>query len=157
MARRRTAKRTSGTEGKPFELRINRERDNEIALEVWQQSLNGDGAELTEPVKVARVRGTALHAIWDHLLLLLRPAGIGRDRLSPAQRERRASLPEPVGVRVALLAAAAAPLRKLERIERVAAAIDNMSYDEACYWYAHTRSEHGRRALRALRLLLAPE
>jgi len=39
----------------------------------------------------------------------------------------------------------------------IAGAITRMSYEEVCYWYAHVRSEHGGRALRALRVLLAPE
>jgi hypothetical protein len=56
-----------------------------------------------------------------------------------------------------LLVAAVAPLRKFQRIEQVAAGVARMSYEEACYWYAHIRSDYGRRALRALRLLLSPE
>jgi len=66
-------------------------------------------------------------------------------------------LPEPVGVKLALLAAAVAPLRKIQRIEQIADAITRMTYEEACYWYAWARSDIGRRALRALRILLAPE
>jgi len=142
----------------PFELRVEKLHDNEVALEVWQQPLNGTPAGSREPVKVARIRGLALHAAWDHLLLVLRRAGMRPGLLSPSRRQRATVLAEEVGVRVALLAATLAPLRKLERIERVAAAIGAMSYEEACYWYAHIRSdEHGRRALRALRLLLAPD
>lgn len=142
----------------PFELRIEKLRDNEVALEVWQQPLNGTPAGSRQPVKVARIRGTALHAAWDHLISLLRRAGMRPALLSPSRRERATALAEEVGVRVALLAATLAPLRKLERIERIAAGLDAMSYEEACYWYAHIRSDdHGGRALRALRLLLAPD
>lgn len=139
----------------PFELRVERLRDNEVALEVWQYPLNGRGPEAGEPRKVARVAGLPLHVAWDHLVLALRRAGLRGSDLSPARRERRLLLPEEIGVRVALLGAAVAPLRKLERIERIAASVAAMSYEEACYWYAHARSEHGRRALRALRILLA--
>jgi len=141
----------------PFEVRIERERDNEAVLEVWQRPLNGRAAREPEATRVARLRGLALHIAWEHLMLVLQRAGVRATRLSPAQRERSVSVPEEVGVRLALLAATVAPLRKLQRIETTADAIGRMSYDEACYWYAHSRSEHGGRALRALRLLLAPE
>jgi hypothetical protein len=87
----------------------------------------------------------------------LRRAGVYAGQLSPARRQRVIALPEEVGVRVALLVAAVAPLRKFQRIEQVAAGVAHMSYEEACYWYAHIRSDYGRRARRALRLLLSPE
>lgn len=142
---------------RPFEVRVDRWRDNQVVLEVWQQPLNGSGPLGNPAHRVARLRGLPLHLTWDHLHSLLRRAGARPDFLSPARRERRARLPEEVGVRLALLVAAVAPLRKLERIERIAAALTEMSYEEACYWYAHVRADEGRRALRALRLLLAEE
>ncbi len=142
---------------RPFEVRVERLHDNEVAVEVWQQPLQSRQGATNEAVKVARARGIALHAVWDHLLLLLKQAKRKPSLLSPARRDRSASLPEEVGVRMALLVGAVSPLRKLERIERVAAAIGAMSYEEACYWYALVRAEEGRRALRALRLLLAPD
>ena len=141
----------------PFELRIVRVRDNEMALEVWQESMSGWPARRAEPVRVARLRGAALHHAWEDLMLMLHRLGVRAVSLSPAQRDRVLRAPEEVGVRVALLAAAAAPLRKPSRIEAVASAVRRMSYEEVCYWYAHTRGEHGRRALKALRTLLAPE
>ena len=141
----------------PFELRIVKVRDNEVALEVWQESMNGWPARRAEPVRVARLRGAALHHAWEDLMLMLHRLGVRAVSLSPAQRDRVLQAPEEVGVRVALLAATAAPLRKPARVEAVAGAIRRMSYEEACYWYAHTRAEHGRRALKALRTLLAPE
>lgn len=142
---------------RPFELRVEPLAHNEVALSVWQYPLNGDARGQHKPQRVARLKGLALHALWDDILELLRPAGVTRRRLSAAKRRRQVYLPEPVGVRVALLAAAAAPLRKLERMERIAQAIRGMTYEEACYWYAHARSQDGRRALKALRILLAPE
>ncbi len=143
---------------RPFELRIKNLHDNEVALEVWQQPLNGTPAGSRQPVKVARIRGTALHAAWDHLISLLRRAGIRTGLLSPSRQQRSLALAEEVGVRVALLVATLAPLHNLKRIEQIAVGLDAMSYEEACYWYALVRSdEHCGRALRALRLLLAPD
>lgn len=141
----------------PFEARVERWRDNQVVLEVWQEPLNGEATPGRPPHRVARLRGMALHLVWDHLYGLLRRGGARPEFLSPARRLRRARLPEEVGVRLALLVAAIAPLRKPERIERIAAAIAEMSYEEACYWYAHARGDEGSRALRALRLLLAEE
>ena len=157
MAQAMRAERSPRGELVPFEVRIEKLRDNEVAFEVWQRPLNGRAAREPEQTRVARLRGTALHIAWEHLMLVLQRAGIRPSQLSPAQRERKVRVPEDVGVRVALLAATVAPLRKLQRIETIADAISRMSYDEACYWYAHVRSEHGGRGLRAFRLLLAPE
>jgi len=141
----------------PFEVRIEKLRDNQVALEVWQEPLNGWGPRGGEPAKVGRLRGAALHFAYDHLMLILHRGGIRALSLSPSARDRRLRIPEETGVRVALLTAALGPIRKPVRIEAIASAVERMSYDEACYWYAHVRSEHGRRALRALRLLLASE
>ena len=156
MARSRRRTREEIAE-RPFELRIDSLAHNEVALSVWQYPLNGDARGRQRPTRVVRLRGLALHAVWEHIVLVVRAAGVSRLKLSPTQRRRRIYLPEPVGVRLALLAAAVAPMRKLERIERIAMAIRGMTYEEACYWYAHARSESGRRAMRALRILLAPE
>lgn len=141
----------------PFEARVEPWRDNQVVLEVWQEPLNGVAGSGKPAHRVARLRGMALHLVWDHLYGLLRRGAAKPDFLSPARRLRRARLSEEVGVRLALLAAAVAPLRRPDRIERIAAAIAEMSYEETCYWYAHVRGDQGRRALRALRLLLAEE
>lgn len=141
----------------PFEARVERVHDNQFALEVWQFPLHGMGLSGGEPVRVARLGGLALNLTWDDLMLFLHHSGMKASLLAPARRERALPLPEHVGVRLALLAAVLSPLRKPERLETTARALTRMSYDEACYWYAHVRSEHGHRALRALRCLLSPE
>ncbi|NLJ36705.1 MAG: hypothetical protein GX358_10825 [candidate division WS1 bacterium] len=141
----------------PFELRVVNIRDNEVALEVWQESINGWPWRRAEPKRVARIRNVALHFAWEELMLMLQRLGVRSLNLSPARRDRTLRVHEEVGVRVGLMAAAVAPLRKPERIRKVAEEIRRMSYEEACYWYAHARGEDGRRALRALRIFLAPE
>ena len=141
----------------PFEVRVQKVRDNEVALEVWQESMMGWPAQRAEPARIARLKGATLHAAWEALMLLLHRAGVKAIGLSAAQRDRAVRVPEEVGLRIALMAAAVAPLRKQTRVETIATAIGRMSYEEVCYWYAHVRSEQGRRALRALRLLLSDE
>lgn len=143
---------------RPFELRIENLHDNEVALEVWQRPLNSTLAGSRPPVKVARIKGIALHVVWDHLISFLRRAGIRTNLLSPSRQQRSIDLAEDIGVRVALLVATLAPLHDLKRIEQIAAKLDVMSYEETCYWYALMRSdEYCGRALRALRILLAPD
>ena len=141
----------------PFEVRVQRLRDNEMELEVWQESMMGWPQQRAEPVRIARLRGLALHLAWDPLMLLLHRAGVKAMTLSAARSDRSVRVPEDIGVRISLLAAAIAPLRKQARVEAIAHAIGRMSYEEVCYWYAHVRAENGRRALRALRLLLAAD
>lgn len=141
----------------PFEIRVQKLHDNEVALEVWQESMMGWPARRAEPVRVARLKGAALHSAWDALMLVLHRAGVKASNLSAAHRDRAVRVPEDVGLRVALLTATIAPLRKQTRVETIAGAIGRMSYEEVCYWYAHVRAEHGRRALRALRLLLSAD
>jgi hypothetical protein len=58
------------------------------------------------------------------------------------------------GDQVALLLTAIRPLRRTDRMERVAAGVAAMASEEASYWYAKS---HGPRGLRALRVLLSAE
>lgn len=141
----------------PFEARVQKIHDNQFALEVWQYPLHANGLSGGEPVRVARLKGLPLGLTWDDLMLFLHHSGVKASQLAPARRDRVLALPEHVGVRLALLAAVLSPLRKPERVETTARVLTRMSYDEACYWYAHVRSEHGSRALRALRCLVSPE
>lgn len=81
----------------PFEVRIEKLHDNEVALEIWQQPFNS-----TPPVKVARIQGTALHVAWDYLISFLRRAGIQTNLLSPSRQQRSLALAEDIAVRVEL-------------------------------------------------------
>ena len=75
--------------------------------------------------------------------------------LGPGRR-KPINLDEPAGVRLALTVNAGAPLTKPSRRSAVIEGVAAMSDEEAYYWYAKaTRSSGGRRALRALRILLA--
>jgi hypothetical protein len=66
-------------------------------------------------------------------------------------------LDESAGVRLALVLVATAPVSKHGRVDAMAAAVADMSTEEAYYWYAKCMGSQASRARRALRLLLAEE
>jgi hypothetical protein len=67
-------------------------------------------------------------------------------------------LDEAAAIRFALAVNAAAPLTRPIRRLTVIEGLSTMSDEEAYYWYAKTtRKDSGRRALRALRILLADD
>jgi hypothetical protein len=88
------------------------------------------------------------------LISLLQAARVKTDRLAPTG-ERPIALPQPIGVRLALLLMACAPMRRFDRTQAIARGITGMGDEEAYYWYARCRNASGSRALRALRILLA--
>jgi hypothetical protein len=77
--------------------------------------------------------------------------------LGPARR-KPIGLSEPAGVRLALTINAGTPLTKPARRSAVIEGVAAMSDEESYYWYAKTtKPSGGRRALRALRILLAED
>ena len=106
---------------------------------------------------LVRVWGTPLQAVTDCLLETLRRCGYRATDLGP-HRRAPFHLDEPHGVRLGLLLLAVKPLRKLSRLETNSRAIWNMSDEEIYYWFSKcTAHPDGRRALRALRILLSKE
>ena len=74
-----------------------------------------------------------------------------------AQRRTPFALKQEPGVRLALAALTALPVVRTERRRTIVARIESMSSEEALYWYSKTTGPEGKRALRALRLLLADD
>lgn len=73
-------------------------------------------------------------------------------------RKAPINLNESSGVSIGLLVLTLKPLRKIRRMERIADRISSMEPEEAYYWYSKcTESDEGRRAQRALRILLSEE
>jgi hypothetical protein len=73
-------------------------------------------------------------------------------------REKPINLDEQSGVSVGLLILTLKPLRKIRRIERILSRVSSMEPEEAYYWYSKcTETNEGRRAQRALRILLSEE
>lgn len=73
------------------------------------------------------------------------------------RRCRPFNLAQAPGVRLALTVAAATPVARPGRRRMIADAIGGLTVEEALYWYAQSTGPTGRRALRALRLLLADD
>lgn len=98
--------------------------------------------------KLDRLRSAVLGAVTD--------SKHARTVLSPT-RKAPIELTEDAGVRLALIALAAAPVRKASRVEAIRHGVDAMTGEEALYWYALVTGPNASRALQALRLLLAEE
>ena len=73
------------------------------------------------------------------------------------RRCRPFNLAQAPGVRLALTVVTAAPVARPGRRRMIADAIGGLTPEEALYWYAKSSGPTGRRALRALRLLLADD
>ncbi len=73
------------------------------------------------------------------------------------RRCRPFNLTQAPGVRLALTITASAPVARAGRRQKIAAAVGDLTAEEALYWYAQCSGPTGRRALRALRLLLADD
>lgn len=148
-----------------FELRVihptyrqaGKPREDEYGLALYQQPVRSRGrtAQSEAPRLVVRIWGTPFRATVDRTLATMRQAGY---RASDLSKTRTASflLDEEAGVRLGLLFIAAKPLRKSSRIDAISGAIWAMGPEEAYYWFSKCADgATGRRARRALRLLLA--
>jgi len=110
-----------------------------------------DGQELPL-IKMGSIDGLALSSVWDMVLDVLR---VNHYKPSVIQRrsKQQLGLSEESGVRLALLFKAIAPLSNLDHIRALQQAIWAMSDEEAYYWFAKSCGPHGRRGMRALRVL----
>ncbi|MEI8191460.1 MAG: hypothetical protein WCI75_17235 [candidate division NC10 bacterium] len=151
----------------PFELRVihptfrqgGKPREGEYGLALYQQAVRtrGRAVQPEEPRLVVRIWGTPFRATVDRTLATLRQAGY---RASDLSKTRTAPflLDEEAGVWLGLLFIAAKPLRKSSRIDAISGAIWAMGPEESYYWFSRcTDMSTGRRARRALRLLLASD
>jgi len=126
-------------------------------LRIEQAPARADAADKQAFVRVGRLAGDRLRLVIDPVLAALQAAG---HKPSQLRRERREpfSLAEEDGVRLGVLFLAAGPLRKLTRVESVARGIARMPAEELYYWFSKVTDQvEGRRARRALRLMLAKE
>lgn len=115
------------------------------------------GPEAEDVRTVARIWGDPLEGIMDPVFGALRNGGHRPSDLGP-RRQAPFALLEEDGVRLGLLFVALKPLRKASRIETVAGRIRRMEAEEMYYWFSKVTSEgEGRRAARALRILLSEE
>lgn len=128
-------------------------RQDDYRLELGR----GDAGQLDEVVLVAvdadgserrtRIGGGRVEAITDNLRRVLSEAGIRGKEWSgtkPIRLERQ------LGERIELLLTAVKPLRRIDRIQRIADEVASMGAEEASYWHAKTSRPGGLRALRIL-------
>ena len=142
-----------------FELRVQPNGDSQYGLALFQkphrdQDQNGK-AEEWQPV--VRVHGQPMKAVLDQVLATVKKAGYKASELART-REAPFFLTESQGVRLGLLFLAVKPLRKASRMGDISEQVQGMTDEEAYYWFSKTTSARtGRRAQRALRLLLSNE
>lgn len=148
-------------EGRTFELRVQPDGTDGYAVALWQRR-NGVGRpghvatdETLERVVV--LGGDRLRLVIEPVLGAIKRAGYKGSDLR-AGREEPFRLGEEDGVRLGLLFLAVKPLRKPARVERVAERVRGMAQEEMYYWFSKsTAATDGRRAQRALRLLIAED
>ena len=108
------------------------------------------------PTLVCELDWKATRRILPSVMEAVRASRLPRSVLGP-QRQKPVVLDESAGVRLALALLATGPVSKHGRVDAMAAAVADMSTEEAYYWYAKCMGSQAARARRALRLLLAEE
>jgi hypothetical protein len=143
----------------PFELRVVANGDKSYGLALYQRPWAGRRrhGENGNWRMVVQVSGAPLQSVMDQVLATIKQAGY---RPSDLSYSRRAPflLNEELGVRLGLLFLAVKPLRKVTRMGEISEHVRAMTEEEAYYWFSKTTtSEAGRRAQKALRILLSRE
>jgi hypothetical protein len=115
-----------------------------------------NGRPETPPMLVCELDWKATRRILPSVMEAVRASRLARSVLGP-QRQKPVVLDESAGVRLALALLATGPVSKHGRVDAMAAAVADMSTEEAYYWYAKCMGPQAARARRALRLLLAEE
>lgn len=115
-----------------------------------------NGRPETPPMLVCELDWRAVRRILPSVMEAVRASRLARSVLGP-QRQKPVVLDESAGVRLALALLATGPVSKRGRVDVMAAAVADMSTEEAYYWYAKCMGPQAARARRALRLLLAEE
>ena len=137
-----------------YEVRLRRHGPGDAEIEVWQVPSPASPG-LTEPVRVAGLRGRNLELVEHRVLKRLTAAGV---RLGfPDDRKKAIGYPlnEETALHLGLLFRALAPMRNRDNMRVLAEGIDAMGREEAAYWLGmamHRRNP--RRVLTALRYLL---
>ena len=120
----------------------------------WGFNLVETIGETNQPV--ARVDPTRAVGYRRAVVDAVSASGYPPAAVSP-RRCRPFNLAQAPGVRLALMVTAATPVARPVRRRMIADAVASLSTEEALYWYAQCSGPTGRRALRALRLLLADD
>lgn len=141
---------------KPYQLRVLKDHDNAVRLELWQVPYNRS-PQAEDPHKVGTLRGLPLTACHSGLTEVL-----GREGHSPSvlsrPRPEAVELTEDGGIYLALLFRLIRPLKRIDRIQNVFQGLSRMTPDERQYFFARIQYPgKGRYMERALRLWLGEE
>jgi len=143
-----------------FELRVEPRRNNQLMVSVFQYPNSRGRRKERTPQEIVRLWGLPLQAAREEMLELLQQAGHRLTAFKPTG-SRPLRLPEDLGIRLGLLSMALKPLRKLERMREIQRGVEEMSREEATYWFSKAggaeRYNDRRRIMKAMRILLSPE
>lgn len=152
MSKTSIAPRTSNAHGPLYELRLTVPERQRWFLEVFQLPSPAT-PRLSEPEKVATLKGQALNAVEHRVLKRLARAKITIGGNAPRKKSTW-PLEEEDALQLGLLFRAVTPMRNLDRIRSVADMVEGMTREEAAYWLGMAvHRKNPRKVLAALRLL----
>lgn len=147
----------SHTSDNEFELHVMAHGPQSYGLALYQSRVRGRRDNGASHTKVVQIWGDPLKLVIDQVLAAIKRAGYRSTDLSRA-RKVPFRVSEEDGVRLGLLFLALKPLRKLTRIEAIAAQVRGMEPEELFYWFSKaTGASTARHGQRALRILMAGE
>jgi hypothetical protein len=142
-----------------FELRVLANGESQYGLALFQKPHRDQdrSGKVEHWQLVVRVHGQPMKAVLDQVLATIKKEGYKASDLARS-RQKPFSLSESKGVRLGLLFLAVKPLRKTSRMGDISEQVQGMTDEEAYYWFSKTTStKTGRRAQKAMRMLLADE
>lgn len=131
-----------------FALRVVRRRAGQAAI-LYRRTL--DSKQRERLIKVAPISPLAFTAGTALLRLAVRKTGGPAAKLSEGPFH---PLDPDWGARVACYALVAAGLRNGDRLHKAAAHLQHADGAEAAWWFGLMTANHGKRAVRALRILV---
>ena len=137
-----------------YEVRFRRHGPGDAEVEIWQVP-SPASPSLTEPVRVAGLRGRNFELVEHRILKRLTQAGVRPGFPDDRKSSTGYALPEEVALQIGLLFRALAPMRNRDNMRFVAEGIEAMGREEAAYWLGMAmHRKNPRRVLTALRYLL---
>ena len=137
-----------------FQLRVVATDNNNFSLELYQCAYKKAGEKKRPGAKrIGRLKGEALVLARQTVYEALKANHYDPKTLS-YRRSSPYVLSEETGVHLAILFPVLQPLKKPERIAKIAAGIAVMSNEEAHYWFAMIANGRRSRALKAIRVLM---
>lgn len=136
-------------ESRTFMLTVHPDDSGGYSLDLSESTNNNNRS-------IGTLKGPILERMRPSVLSAVTKSSHQRTALTP-RRRAPITLTEDAGIRLALTLLAVKPLAKPVRVEAIRQGIDIMTSEEALYWYANCTGINSKRALKALRILLADE